>query len=57
MMQDMEVNDLFDIISRENHDSEIVAMSLVVKDSNSRELTAYTVNGYGGLDSHHIENK
>ena len=53
----MEINDLFDIINLENNDSEIIAMSMVVKDSNSGELTAYTVNCYGGLDSYNIENK
>ena len=53
----MEINDLFDIIERENNDSEIITMSMVVKDSNSGELTAYIVNNYGGLDSYKIENK
>ena len=53
----MDTNDLFDIISRENNDSEIIAMSMVVKDSKSGELTTYTVNNYGGFDSYKIENK
>jgi len=53
----MEINDLFNIINLENNDSEIVAMSMVVKDSNSGELTTYFVNSYGGLDSYNIENK
>lgn len=53
----MEVSDLFDIINLENNDSEIIALSMVVKDSNSGELTAYIVNCYGGLDSYNIENK
>ena len=53
----MEINDLFDIINLENNDSEIIAMSMVVKDSNSGELTTYIVNCYGGLDSYNIENK
>lgn len=53
----MEINDLYDIINLENNDSEIIAMSMVVKDSNSGELTTYIVNCYGGLDSYNIENK
>ena len=51
----MEIQDLYDIINKENNDSEIVAMSLVVKDSLSEELTAYTTNEYGGFDSYRIE--
>lgn len=50
----MEIDDLYTIIDLENHDSEIIAMSMVVKDSNSGQLTAYTVNSYGGLDSYSI---
>lgn len=53
----MEINDLFAIIDLENNNSEIIAMSMVVKDSNSGELTAYIVDNYGGLDSYKIENK
>lgn len=53
----MDINGLFRIIERENNDSEIIAMSIVVKDSNSGELTAYIVDNYGGLDSYKIENK
>lgn len=53
----MVINDLYRIIDLENADSEIIAMSMVVKDSNSGELTAYIVDGYGGLDSYKIENK
>ena len=49
----MEIDDLYKIINLENHDSEIVAMSMVVKDSNSGQLTAYTVS-YGGLESYNI---
>ena len=50
----MEIDDLYKIIDLENHDSDIVAMSMVVKDSNSGQLTAYIVNSYGGLDSYNI---
>lgn len=53
----MDKDDLYKIINWENNDSEIIAMSMVVKDSNSGELTTYFVNCYGGLDSYHIENK
>ena len=53
----MVVNDLYRIINNENDDSEILAMSMVVKDSNSGELRTYTVDSYGGLDSYTIENK
>ena len=51
----MVINDLYKIIELENNDSEIIAMSMVVRDSNSGELTAYTVNHYGGLESYKIE--
>lgn len=51
----MEINGLYRIINLENDDSEIIAMSMVVKDSNSGELTAYIVDTYGGLDSYTIE--
>lgn len=53
----MVINDLYRIIKLENDDSEIIAMSMVVKDSNSGELTAYIADSYGGLDSYKIENK
>lgn len=53
----MEINDLYRIIDLENGDNEIIAMSMVVKDINSGELTAYFVNCYGFLDSYKIENK
>ena len=53
----MEINGLYRIIKNENDDSEIIAMSMVVKDSNSGELTAYIVDAYGGLDSYKIENR
>lgn len=49
----MEIDDLYKIIDLENHDSEIVAMNMVVKDSNSGQLTVYTVR-YGGLESYNI---
>lgn len=51
----MVINDLYKIIEYENDDSEIIAMSMVVKDSNSGELTTHTVNSYGGLERYHIE--
>ena len=51
----MEIDELYKIIELENHDSEIVAMSMVVRDSNSGELTAYTVNSYRALDCYKIE--
>ena len=51
----MVINDLYKIIELENDDSEIIAMSMVVKDSNSGELTAHIVNDYGSLGSYHIE--
>lgn len=50
----MEIDDLYKIINLENHDSEIVAMSMVVKDSNSGQLTAYIVNSSGGLNGYNI---
>ena len=51
----MVINDLFKIIELENDDSEIIAMSMVVRDSNSGELAAHTVNNYGRLESYKIE--
>jgi hypothetical protein len=51
----MDISDLYDIINKENDDSEIIAMSIVVKDSNTGELTNYFVNQYGGLDCYNIE--
>lgn len=51
----MNIDELYNIIELENRDSEIVAMSMVVKDSNSGKLTTYCVNNYGGLDSYNIE--
>lgn len=50
----MEIDDLYKIIDLENQDSEIIAMCMVVKDSNSGELTSYSVNEYGGIDSYEI---
>ena len=46
----MKIDELYKIIDLENNDSEIIAMSMVVKDSNSGELTSYSVNVYGELD-------
>lgn len=43
----MEINDLYKIIEYENYDSEIIALSIVVRDSNSGELTSYFVDEYG----------
>ena len=51
----MVINDLYKIIEYENDDSEIIAMSMIVRDSNSGELTAHTLNNYGGLESYKIE--
>jgi len=51
----MEVEGLYKILELENRDSEIVAMSITVKDSNSGNLTTYYVNNFGGLDSYNIE--
>lgn len=51
----MVINDLYKIIERENDDSEIIAMSMVVRDSNSGELTAHTVSNYGSLESYNVE--
>lgn len=53
----MVINDLYRIINDENDDSEILAMSMVVKDSNSGELRSYIVDSYGSLDSYTIDNK
>lgn len=53
----MVINDLYRIINDESDDSEIIAMSMVVKDSNSGELRTYIADSYGGLDSYKIENK
>ena len=50
----MELSELYKIIEQENRDSEIIAMSLVVKDSNNGQLTNYFVNQYGGLDCYNI---
>ena len=47
----MKIDELYTILAKENTDSEIVAMSIVVKDSNSGELTNYFVDSYDGLDS------
>lgn len=46
----MKIDELYKIIDLENNDSEIIAMSMVVKDSNSGELTSYFVNEHGVLD-------
>lgn len=43
----MDIQELYNIIYNENDDSEIVAMSIVVKDSNSGELTVYSLGQYG----------
>lgn len=51
----MVINDLYKIIELENDDSEIIAMSMVVKDNNSGELTTHIVNSCGGLDRYHVE--
>ena len=50
----MKIDDLYKIINLENHDSEIVAMRMVVKDGNSGQLTKYTVNSYGGINRYNI---
>lgn len=47
----MTVNDLYKIIEKENYDSEIIALTVVVRDSLSNELTVYSLEGYGGLTS------
>ena len=51
----MKIEDLYTITDLENSDSEIVAMSMTVKDSNSGNLTTYFVNANGDLDSYNIE--
>ena len=45
----MIVNDLYDLIYKENDDSEIIALSIVVRDINSNELKIYHLDTYGGL--------
>lgn len=45
----MEINDLYKIIEKENGNSEIIAMSIVVRDLKSGELTSYFVDEYDGL--------
>ena len=44
----MTVNDLYRIIEKENDDSEIIALSVVVRDSLSNELIIYNIDN-GGL--------
>lgn len=44
----MTVNDLYEIIEKENDDSEIIALSVVVRDSLSNELAIYHIDN-GGL--------
>ena len=51
----MQIEDLYTILDLENSDSEIVTMSMTVKDSSSGNLTTYFVNVHGGLDSYNIE--
>lgn len=50
----MIIEDLQDIIDKENYDSQIIAMTIVVKDSNSQELTVYNLDKYG-IDSFKVE--
>lgn len=50
----MDIQELYDIIYNENDDSQIVAMSIVVKDSNSGELTVYSLGEYG-VEKHKID--
>lgn len=45
----MTVEDLYEIIYKENDDSEIIALSVVVRDSNSNELKIYHLDSCGGL--------
>lgn len=45
----MTVEDLYKIIYKENDDSEIIALSVVVRDSLSNELNIYHLDGCGGL--------
>ena len=45
----MTVNDLYRIINKENDDSEIIALSVVVRDSLSNELNIYHIDECGGL--------
>ena len=45
----MTVENLYEIINRENDDSEIIALAIVVRDSLSKELTTYHLNDSGGL--------
>lgn len=51
----MIVDDLYNITEKENGDSEIVAMTIVVKDSMSHELTCYSLNDCQGMDVFNIE--
>lgn len=51
----MDIQELYNIINNENDDSEIVAMSIVVKDSNSGELTVYLLGQYDGIEKYKID--
>lgn len=51
----MLVEDLYDIIHAHNDQSEIVAMSIVVKDEKSGELVSYHLGNYGGMLTEKIE--
>ena len=48
------MNDLYGIIYKENDDSEIVVMNIVVRDSNSGDLSVYSLGKYG-LENYKIE--
>ena len=45
----MRIEDLYDIIHTNDDQSEIVAMSIVVKDEKSGELVSYHLGNYGGM--------
>ena len=51
----MQINNLYEINEYENPDSEIIAMTMVVKDSLSGELQIYNVDEYGNLNKHSVQ--
>lgn len=48
----MEVQDLNGIINNENKDSEIIALNIVIKDRNSKQLIVYHIDGFGDLEKY-----
>ena len=48
-------DDIADICYKENQESELISVSIIVKDRNSGEIHIYNSNEYGGI-SEYVEN-